>query len=194
MINRFRNLPRVAKLGLIAAAGILIMGCCLCSLISSQSNKATPAQMTPAATQSRLQATSTTASAATSTSAPAATSTEIIRSILVPSPTPEKPTTAPTLAPTMTARPTAIPPKPAPTAAPTRVAPTPTVARTVAGYVCPGGERCIKGNINDNQKIYHFPGCPNYAATKIDESQGERWFATAAEAQAAGWRKAQNCP
>jgi hypothetical protein len=61
--------------------------------------------------------------------------------------------------------------------------------------VCPGGERCIKGNIGDNrEKIYHFPGCPNYGTTQINESAGERWFATAAEAEAAGWRKAQNCP
>ena len=32
------------------------------------------------------------------------------------------------------------------------------------------------------------PGSPSYANTKIDESKGERWFCTEAEARAAGWR------
>ncbi len=46
----------------------------------------------------------------------------------------------------------------------------------------------IKGNISQNGKIYHVPGSPSYDQTKIDESKGERWFCTEAEAQAAGWR------
>ena len=29
--------------------------------------------------------------------------------------------------------------------------------------------------------------------TTIDESRGEKWFCTEAEAQTAGWRKALNC-
>lgn len=87
-------------------------------------------------------------------------------------------------------------PAPTQTSAPVRgpgVVPTnPPVA---GNYVCANGERCIKGNINaDGQKIYHFPGCASYAQTQINENAGERWFTTAAEAQAAGWRKAQNCP
>lgn len=53
----------------------------------------------------------------------------------------------------------------------------------------------IKGNINaSGEKIYHLPGCGSYSKTQIDESRGERWFCTEAEAQAAGWRKALNCP
>lgn len=53
----------------------------------------------------------------------------------------------------------------------------------------------IKGNINaSGEKIYHLPGCPYYERTKIDAARGERWFCTEAEAEAAGWRKAQNCP
>ena len=68
-------------------------------------------------------------------------------------------------------------------------------ALRIGRYVCPDGQRCIKGNISSKgEKIYHFPGCQSYNATRIDESQGERWFATAAEAVAAGWRMAQNCP
>ena len=100
-----------------------------------------------------------------------------------------------------TARPTTRPaPSPTqavvPTAPPTRTAPTATKSPVRAGgYTCPDGQNCIKGNINsDGEKIYHFPGCANYNQTQINESQGERWFATAAEAEAAGWRKAMNCP
>ena len=62
-----------------------------------------------------------------------------------------------------------------------------------AGYTC---DRCIKGNISyeTGEKAYHVPGCPNYSACKMNESKGERWFSSEAEAQAAGWRKAKNCP
>ena len=52
----------------------------------------------------------------------------------------------------------------------------------------------IKGNINAHrQKLYHLPGCPSYANTRIDEQQGERFFATEAEAIAAGWVRAPGC-
>lgn len=53
----------------------------------------------------------------------------------------------------------------------------------------------IKGNINSKkEKIYHLPGCTYYKNTIIDEANGEKWFCTEAEAVAAGWRKAGNCP
>lgn len=48
----------------------------------------------------------------------------------------------------------------------------------------------IKGNIGSSGKVYHLPGSDSYAATQIDESKGERWFCTEAEARAAGWRPA----
>lgn len=52
----------------------------------------------------------------------------------------------------------------------------------------------VKGNINSKgAKLYHFPGCPSYNATKINKP-GERCFNSTAEAQAAGWVKAGNCP
>lgn len=55
----------------------------------------------------------------------------------------------------------------------------------------PYPDRLIKGNINSKgEKIYHMPGQRDYKKTVIDESKGERWFATEAEAKAAGWRKA----
>ena len=53
----------------------------------------------------------------------------------------------------------------------------------------------IKGNISSKgEKIYHVPGCASYNQTIITESKGERWFCTEADALAAGWRKALNCP
>ena len=133
MVNRFRNLPRIAKIGIVAMAGIIIIGCCLCPFIFSQSNKATQIGVTPAATD---------VPAMTSTSAPAATSTpaEARPSVAAPSssPTPGRPTQPPTVAPTMTARPAAIPTKPAPTVAP-KVVPTaaPTNAPPIATQVAP---------------------------------------------------------
>lgn len=52
----------------------------------------------------------------------------------------------------------------------------------------PGG-RNIKGNINSKgERIYHAPGSSVYGATKIDETKGERWFCSEAEAEAEGWR------
>lgn len=49
----------------------------------------------------------------------------------------------------------------------------------------------IKGNINaKGRRIFHVPGQEDYAATSIDTSKGERWFCSAAEALAAGWREA----
>ena len=56
-------------------------------------------------------------------------------------------------------------------------------------------ETRLKGNINSaGRKLYHAPGCPDYARTQIDEGKGERWFENAAKAEAAGWMRAGNCP
>lgn len=54
----------------------------------------------------------------------------------------------------------------------------------------------IKGNVTfeGSEKIYHVPGCDYYEETRINTDYGERWFCTEAEAQAAGWREAHNCP
>jgi len=53
----------------------------------------------------------------------------------------------------------------------------------------------IKGNISFNEiKIYHLPECTDYEDTLINIIEGERWFCSEDEAQAAGWRKALNCP
>jgi micrococcal nuclease len=71
--------------------------------------------------------------------------------------------------------------------------------RTTDGAVqrCPGGQQppdpacAIKGNISaSDARIYHLPGQRDYCATVIRAEQGERWFCTAEEAEAAGWRPA----
>jgi endonuclease/exonuclease/phosphatase family metal-dependent hydrolase len=57
------------------------------------------------------------------------------------------------------------------------------------------GPEPIKGNITSaGRKLYHLPICPGYAETQIDVSKGERLFAGEADARAAGWQKAANCP
>jgi hypothetical protein len=62
-------------------------------------------------------------------------------------------------------------------------------------FVCPNNDPCIKGYINDTgERIYHYPGCPNYDQTQIDAGRNERYFTTSAEAEATGWHRAENCP
>ena len=65
-------------------------------------------------------------------------------------------------------------------------------ATSTAAPAAPTGACDIKGNISTNGRIYHRPGNRDYARTVINEAQGERWFCTAAEAEAAGWRAARN--
>lgn len=52
----------------------------------------------------------------------------------------------------------------------------------------------IKGNINRGQKLYHVPGCRDYASTRIDERHGERWFETPRQAELAGFHRSPSCP
>jgi endonuclease YncB( thermonuclease family) len=62
--------------------------------------------------------------------------------------------------------------------------PEPTVAEAPGGCV-------LKGNISaGGKRIFHSPGQHDYDATRIDPAKGERWFCSAAEARAAGWRAA----
>lgn len=61
----------------------------------------------------------------------------------------------------------------------------------------PTDPKCnIKGNISEKGygKTYLIPGCDNYNSVKIDSRKGEAYFCSEAEAQAAGFRKATNCP
>jgi endonuclease YncB( thermonuclease family) len=57
------------------------------------------------------------------------------------------------------------------------------------GAASPDASCRIKGNINDRgERIYHVPGAPSYADTRIYPGRGERWFCSADEAERAGWR------
>jgi micrococcal nuclease len=68
-------------------------------------------------------------------------------------------------------------------AAPPEPAPTP----------APQATNCvIKGNISSSgEKIYHMPGQRFYDETVITPGKGERYFCSATEAEAAGWRAAK---
>lgn len=95
-------------------------------------------------------------------------------------------TLTPAPAVTFAPAPTLTPPCPTPVAGAATIDPN-------TEFVCPG-EPCIKGNINkDAECIYHVPGCDYYAVTTITPPD-ERMFSSEAEALAAGWRKAKNCP
>jgi len=51
------------------------------------------------------------------------------------------------------------------------------------------GDCQIKGDITaTGERRYHRPGDPGYAWVWVDEAAGERWFCSAEEAEAAGWR------
>jgi endonuclease YncB( thermonuclease family) len=54
------------------------------------------------------------------------------------------------------------------------------------------GDCRIKGNISGNGRIYHQPHNRDYSKVRINTRKGERYFCTAAEAEAAGWRAARN--
>lgn len=56
----------------------------------------------------------------------------------------------------------------------------------------PDGACRIKGNISSSgTRIYHLPGQKHYEKTRISVQKGERWFCSAAQARAAGWRAAR---
>ena len=101
---------------------------------------------------------------------------------------PQPPPTA-TFTPTPTSAPTR-PPIRSPPPAIAILAPTPTPTPRKCEFSL-SAEPVIKGNIGGaGERVYHLPGGPYYARTQIDESKGERWFCTVAEAAKAGWRPA----
>ena len=68
-------------------------------------------------------------------------------------------------------------------------------AKAAAATAGSGRGGCaIKGNIQGKggDLVYHVPGAAAYERTVIDESKGERYFCSEAEAQAAGWRAAKS--
>lgn len=178
---------------LIVIIGGTILGCCLLSVPVAIINPSTP---TPSV---RSQPVVDIAPTATATIEPTATA------------TPEPPTDTPSPVPTDTPMPptnTAPPPTSTPTAArptntPQPVAPV--VVPPVRGggavnpFTCAGGcmtapdPSCnIKGNVNSRgERIYHTPALRDYDRTNVRPEEGDRWFCTEEEAQAAGFRRAQ---
>lgn len=58
--------------------------------------------------------------------------------------------------------------------------------------VAPDPSCAIKGNVNsDGERIYHEPGWRDYKKTNVRPEEGDRWFCTADEARASGFRAAQ---
>jgi endonuclease YncB( thermonuclease family) len=54
----------------------------------------------------------------------------------------------------------------------------------------PSPECTIKGNVSRNEeRIYHMPDQKYYAKVDMSKGGGRRWFCTAEEAEAAGWRR-----
>jgi uncharacterized protein YraI len=66
-------------------------------------------------------------------------------------------------------------------------------ARCPDGCITPPAPVCtIKGNVNSSgERIYHMPGGSLYGRTTIDPAEGDRWFCTPTEAEAAGFRAAR---
>ncbi|MFA8441502.1 thermonuclease family protein [Yoonia sp.] len=64
-------------------------------------------------------------------------------------------------------------------------------AAGVADDPAPNQNCAIKGNISSGGRIYHMPGQEHYTRTRINPANGERWFCSRAEAEAAGWRAAR---
>jgi endonuclease YncB( thermonuclease family) len=55
----------------------------------------------------------------------------------------------------------------------------------------PSPDCIIKGNASRNgERIYHMPDQRFYPRIRMDIGDGRRWFCTAEEAEAAGWRRA----
>jgi len=50
----------------------------------------------------------------------------------------------------------------------------------------------IKGRVQGEERVYLLPWESNYTRVRVRKGRGERWFCTQDEAEAAGWRKAQN--
>ena len=108
----------------------------------------------------------------------------------IPTPLPVRATATPSKS---ISRPAATP-TPAAPAAPAPAAP------VRAASACPNGctdqpnASCsIKGNVNSHsERIYHTTASRSYNVTKVKPEEGDRWFCTVAEAEAAGFRAPRN--
>lgn len=178
---------------LVLALGLLVLASLACGSGSSRSAPsatATPTR-TPRPTPTLIPLI--VAPSATVTADPATATVEPTVTV-EPSVTVE-PATA-TAEPSATPEPTAVPTvEPLPTVVPVRAVATISVnVVTCSGgcVVAPDPSCAIKGNVNSSKdRIYHTPGQRDYERTEIKPEEGDRWFCTEAEAQAAGFRHAQ---
>lgn len=155
----------------------------LCVIIGILAPKTNTPQAAPTEPAQRV------ATIALATEPPAPTRTQPPTS----SPAPTR-TRRPTAEPSSTPTHTAIPPTQVP---PTTAPPTAVPATAAPAASCPGGcteqkPGCdIKGNVNsDGERIYHMPGMRDYKKVTPKPGEGDRWFCTEAEAQAADFRRA----
>jgi hypothetical protein len=86
---------------------------------------------------------------------------------------------------------------PAPTADAAVAAPPveqPNAFTCIGGCATPPTAACaIKGNVNSRgEKIYHMPGWRDYERTDVKPEEGDVWFCTSEEAEAAGFRAPLN--
>lgn len=179
MARLFAGIGRLWARGCLGTAAIVLGGLlvlCLCgAILGGCSASARPPTPTQAAEAIGV--------TAAPTRAPVATA---------PAPPEEAATEAPTAAPGATQAPVATATAVAPIVAPTALAPAaPTKENAAAqpGGVAPASiadcppDYPVKGNNGKSGKIYHVPGSASYKAT-----HPERCYATAADAEAAGYR------
>ena len=55
-----------------------------------------------------------------------------------------------------------------------------------------GGPEALQPRVRGDERVYLLPWTANYARVRVRKRRGERWFCTQDEAEAAGWRNAQN--
>lgn len=68
--------------------------------------------------------------------------------------------------------------------------------RGIWSSLCEGKNNCfIKGNVRRDKgtKTYHFPECYNYDKIVVNEAEKDQWFCSEKEAEAAGFKKAEDC-
>jgi micrococcal nuclease len=63
-----------------------------------------------------------------------------------------------------------------------------TQSENLANPKCP-----IKGNVNDSDRVYHYPGCKLYNSTLVQLHLGDKWFCTENEALKAGFVMGKDC-
>jgi hypothetical protein len=177
--NKYKSWPRWAKIAAPVAAVVII---------GSAANAASGGGGSDAPAKVAIASVVTSTTAAATTTAP--TTTTVVTTTTKAATTTTKSaattTTKPTTATTTTTKATTTTTKAAATPTTTGAIKPGVTPVTAGGLGCPTGYP-IKGNVTTTDKIFHIPGGASYNQTKP-----ETCFATAADAQAAGFRPAAN--